>query len=153
MSIQGTRCSANALIQPKRGNNALKIVIPVIFDLDPAAFFAVMNGDACAEMLLQTLLQIFDRGRGHGNFTSAALAPFSCCAQLPSHEPFRCADRGAAAQDGLRYEQLFLGNFQTEQYLGVSDRQQILRKPNLNLRMQVEQAHGVGDGRAAAADF
>jgi hypothetical protein len=41
----------------------LEIVVAVIFDLDPSAFFAVMNRHVRGEMLLQPILQFLNRCR------------------------------------------------------------------------------------------
>src|SRR4051794_7944285 len=42
--------------QTKSGEDALEIVVPIIFNLNPAAFLAVMNQDSRPEMFLQSVL-------------------------------------------------------------------------------------------------
>ena len=49
--------------QPDHAQNALKIVVAVIFDLDPAALLVVMQNDVRAEILLEPVLQIDHGGR------------------------------------------------------------------------------------------
>ena len=57
--------SAFARGQSERGDDAVEIVIPIIFNLDPSSFFAVMKRDVRAEMLLQAILQVFNRRRSN----------------------------------------------------------------------------------------
>src|SRR3954471_9008455 len=55
---------ANRLLcvrQAKGGEDALEIVVPIIFNLDAAAFVAVMDQHPGSQMFLQSVLQIFDR--------------------------------------------------------------------------------------------
>ena len=47
--------------ETESGDDPLKIVVPVVFDFYLPAFFSVVNGDVRAHVLLQTILQIFDR--------------------------------------------------------------------------------------------
>ena len=58
--------SALADFKTECSNDTLKIIVAVIFNLDPAAFFSVMNRNVGAEVLLQLVLQIFNRGRAGG---------------------------------------------------------------------------------------
>ena len=44
-------------------------------------------------------------------------------------------------------------HLQTEQHLGVTDGEKILHHPGLDLRVEIEQSHRVGDRGAALADF
>ena len=57
--------SAFARGQSERGENTLEIVIPIIFNLDPSSFFAVVKRDVRSEMLLQAILQVFNRRRSN----------------------------------------------------------------------------------------
>ena len=50
--------------QTERGQNALQVIVAVVFDLDGSPFLPVMNLHAGPEMLLQSILQIVDRGGG-----------------------------------------------------------------------------------------
>jgi hypothetical protein len=52
--------SAFARPQAEGGNDPLEIVTPVIVDLDSSTFFAVVKRDARAQMLLQSILQVFN---------------------------------------------------------------------------------------------
>ena len=58
--------SAFARLHAKGGNDPLEIVTPVIFDLDSPAFFAVVKRDVGAQMLLQSVLQVFNCGGSNG---------------------------------------------------------------------------------------
>ena len=55
-------CLITCLRQADSGHNPLEIVIPIVFDVDPAAFLAVMDRHVRAQMLLQAILQIDNRG-------------------------------------------------------------------------------------------
>src|SRR5881296_2144236 len=79
--------------QTESDNHTLEIVIAVIFNLDPSAFFAVVNGDAGSQMLLQAILQLCHCRRGNGQF-ARALAPQATDPKLPRHQPFRGANSG-----------------------------------------------------------
>ena len=57
------------------------------------------------------------------------------------------------AQDHFREQALFFLRFQSEQRLGVADREQALHDPGLHLRVEIEQPHGVGDRGAALPDL
>ena len=109
------------LRQAEGRDDALKIVIPVVFDLDLPSFFAVMDGDVRAQMLLQAILQIDNRGG-----TRARFGPFSSRLSDPKltrNEPFGVAHGRVAAKNGLGCEQLFLVQFEAKQDFGVPDRQ------------------------------
>src|SRR5437763_17077053 len=91
--------AANLLLaQTQRAEDALEIVVAIVFNLDPAAFLAVMNQHPGAEMFLQSVLQIVD-GRGcRGRLAAAARAR---AAELSRDEPLRRTDRCAPAEDRL----------------------------------------------------
>ena len=63
-------CSLSIGRQAKGADDALKIVTPIKFNFNPAAFFAVMNRDVGREVLLQTILEIL---RAVGLTVSACL--------------------------------------------------------------------------------
>ena len=69
------------------------------------------------------------------------------------HEFFRRAHRAALADDVLGEQVLFVGRFDPEQHLGVADAQPLVGQPFLHPLVEVEQAHRVGHGRPALADF
>ena len=59
--------TAKALLgvrQAKRVEDALEIVVAIIFNFDPAPLLAVMHQHTGAEMFLQPVLQILDCGGG-----------------------------------------------------------------------------------------
>src|SRR3954470_6617446 len=51
------------LRQAQGTEDALQVVIPIILNLDPASFISVMKRHPRPQMLLQSILQIFDGGR------------------------------------------------------------------------------------------
>src|SRR5260370_42160853 len=78
--LQRFNRSAFAHSQTQVAHDALKIVIAIIFDLDPTALVAVMDPHVRAKFLLQSILQIFDRRRrgsclGRIAFSAASAEP------------------------------------------------------------------------------
>ena len=55
-------CSLDIGRETKSSDDALEIVAPIEFDLNPAAFLAMMNRDMGREVLLQAILEILQRG-------------------------------------------------------------------------------------------
>src|SRR5216684_3561776 len=110
------RCQAHG------SDDALKIIVAVIFNLDPATFFPVMDRHMRAEVLLQLVLQIFDRGRRGSQFTAALLSPRPRDSELARNHPLRRPHAGTAPQNSFRDEQLLLCRFQGEQHLRMTDR-------------------------------
>src|SRR5436190_2961307 len=139
--------------QTERDQDALQIIVTVIFDLDGAPFLPVMHPDSGPEMLLQSILQVLDRGGGKGHGARLPFAPGPHRAELARDEAFGGADRRAAAQDRFRYRQLFRRLLQAEEDLGVSHREQALGQPGLHLFMQIQQAHRIGHCGAASANL
>lgn len=133
----------------------MQIVVPVIFDLDAPAFFAVVQLHVSRETLLQSILQMLQgrskQGRGAGRTARWLLgAVFD---EVICDEFFRSAHGQVSLDDFLREKELFIGRFEREKDLGVPDGNATLGKKALDLVMQIEQPHRVGDGRAALAHF
>ena len=139
--------------QTERGQNALQVVVAVIFDLDSSAFLTVVQCHPGSEMFLQSILQIINRGGRDRRRACLPSPPGPRGAELARDEALGGADGRAAAQDCLRHQQLFLRFFQSEQDLRVSHGKQTLRQPRLHLLMQIEQPHRICDRRAAPANF
>src|SRR5712691_10186614 len=108
--------------QAQGGNDTLKIIVAVIFNLDSATFFPVMDRHMRAEVLLQLVLQILNRGRSGSQFTAALLSPWPRDSELARNHPLRRPHAGAAPQNSFRDEQLLLCRLQGEQHFRVTDR-------------------------------
>src|SRR2546421_6340498 len=108
--IPSARSAAANLLpsQTQRSENALEIVVAIIFNFDPSAFLAVMNQHPGAEMFLQSVLQIVDR-RGCGGLAAPAR---SGAAELPCDKSLGRTNRGAPAQDRFGNGALFVRRFQ-----------------------------------------
>ena len=54
LTLQTRRSAAKSALarQAKSANNSLEIVVSVVLDLDPSAFFSMVNGHVCRKMLL-----------------------------------------------------------------------------------------------------
>ena len=121
--------AANLLLaQTQRAEDALEIVIAIIFNLDPAAFLAVMNQHPGAEMFLQSVLQIVDR-RGGGDGRPAP--SWAGAAELSRDEPLSRTNCCAPPQDRLGDGALFLRLFQREKGLRVTTWPCYLRRPEI----------------------
>ena len=84
--------------QPDRTENPLKIVVAVIFDLNPAAFLVVMQNDVRAEILLKPVLQIDHGGRTLCCGRTAPATTSSHTSHLPRDQSLRRAHRCAATK-------------------------------------------------------
>jgi hypothetical protein len=100
--------SAFARSQSKSGNDALKIFVAVVFDLNSSPFFSVAKYHVGPEVLLQSILQILDRGSGDTYAARALFPPRATDPKLPSNEPFRRTNGGIPPQNSLRHKQLFV---------------------------------------------
>src|SRR3989442_10282213 len=109
--ISLTYKSAFARSQSKSGNDALKIFVAVVFDLNSPPFFSVVKRDVGPEVLLQSILQILDRGRANTWRARALFASRPTHPQISGNEAFRCAHGRVPSQNSLRHEQLFFGDF------------------------------------------
>ena len=104
-------CYVSLADKPSAVEDALQVIVPVIFDLDAPSFLAVVKRDPGAEMFLQSILQIINRGGGDRRRARLPSPPGPRRAELARDEPFGGADGRAAAQDCLRHQQLFLRFF------------------------------------------
>src|ERR1051325_9203257 len=120
--------------QSESCNYPLEIVVAVIFNLNSSTFFSVTYDDMRAEMLLQTILQIRDCG-GTRRRLSGPFFPAVSDTELTGNQPLGRADGGAPTQNSLRRQKLLVLDFQSQKYFRVADREQILREPDLDLRM------------------
>src|SRR6266404_9352859 len=75
--------------QTKGAEDALKIVVAIIFNLDASPFFAVVHQYAGTQVFLQSILQIFDRCRGGGIRRRLTPVPRTSPAKLPCHQALR----------------------------------------------------------------
>ena len=131
----------------------MEIVFAVVFDLDPAAFFAVMNRHVGRQMLLQTIFQVVQRRvADQAGVLLAAVADRSRRAGV------------ATIRSVVRTVELWRKTFSASRRcsscvfkpssdLGVTDREQTLDHPSLDLRIEIEQPHGIGDCGPALPDF
>src|SRR5437773_9549103 len=102
------------LAQTQRAEDALEIVVAIIFNLATAAFLAVMNQHPGAEMFLQSVLQIVDRRGGGGGRPAPSWAG---AAELSRDEPLSRTNCCAPPQDRLGDGALFLRPFSLDERL------------------------------------
>ena len=112
-----------------------------------------MNRDLGGEMLLQAILEIAQRGRADdfGRVRRRRVPP--SFAEPARDHPLRRAHGRALPQDDFGDQALFVMRLQPEQHFGVADGEQVLHDPGLDLLVEIEQPHRVGDRGAALADF
>src|SRR6266849_2224748 len=120
-SLQRLNRSAFAHSQTQGAHDALKIVVAIIFDLDPTALVAVMDPHVRAKFLLQSILQIFDRRRRGSCLASTAFSAAAAEPKLAGDQSLRPTHCRAASQNRFGNVQLVRRSFQTEEDFGVTD--------------------------------
>ncbi len=149
--------SATSLLQTgtrkfQQIENAIEIVVAVVFDFDFAFFGGVVNRNVGGEMFLKTLGQganvnVDFLGRGFfrvriaGGIGEQGLGEF-----------FGGADGQFAADDLIRGEFLGFGILDGENGFGVADGDLALGEMDLDILVEVQQAHGIRHGGAGFAD-
>ena len=107
------------------------------------------------KVLLESVLQMHDGGADAGGARRGAVGGAAVIAlrEVAGEQFFRGAHGQVAPQDGVGQQRLFLVGFGPEEDFGVPDGDAALGQPALDAGGQFQQAHGVGDGGAAFADF
>ena len=134
----------------------MEVIVAVVFDFDAAAFGAIVEDDVGSEVSLETILDLLEGGgEGVGVWGGGASGGFGEAGleEVIGDEFFGGANGEMGADDFFGGEELFVGGFDGEEDFGVSDGEEILGEPGLELFVEVEEADGVGDGGATFADF
>lgn len=142
--------------EAEEGEEALEVIVAVVFDFDAAAFGAIVEDDVGSEVSLEPILDLLEgRGEGVGVWGRGASGGFgeASLEEVIGDEFFGGANGEMGADDFFGGEELFVGGFDGEEDFGVSDGEEILGEPGLELFVEVEEADGVGDGSATFADF
>ena len=108
--------------QPNHAENALKVVVAVIFDLNPAAFLVVMQNNVRAEILLEPVLQIDHDGRTFCPSSAAPATANTHASHLPRDQSLRGSHRSAATKHRFGDKELLFRGFESEQDFGVTNR-------------------------------
>ncbi len=134
--------------------DAGEVLVAVVFDFDAALFGGMVDADVGAEAIAEAVGDLGDEG---GGFAIEFVAAFDDLAVGRFvleilDEFFAGADGEPATEDFLGGGLLGLLVADAEEGLGVADADLSAGEEVLHVFLEVEEAHGIGDGGAGLAD-